>query len=326
MKSSFAGFAFALAALGSTAPVMAQDAGNYPAHSVRIVVPLPAGSLPDALGRAIAATLQGKFKQTFVVENKPGASTLVGAKDVAASQPDGYTLLLPTVTTLSLAPQLLKDPGIDPLKDITPIALLGATNFFLVVTPNFPARNMREWIDAVKKNPGKYTYASSGNGSPQNIFMELLKKQLGLDIVHIPYKGSNGGMADLLSQKVDMSLLDGSLIGPYLASHQLYPLGTTMARGSQFLKSVPPIAQTVPGFDWSGWLAFGGPANMPAPVVEKIAAEIRALQATPEYAQLLARGAMEPLDPLTPAQMRGFVKKEYDRWGPAIKESGATVD
>jgi tripartite-type tricarboxylate transporter receptor subunit TctC len=323
LKSLFAGFAFALASLGTATSALADD---YPNRTVRIVVPLPAGSLPDQLGRAIATRLQNTYKQSFVVEDKPGASTLVGAKDVATSAPDGYTLLLPTVTTLSLAPQLLKDSGFDPLKEVTPIAVLGATNFFLVVTPDFPARSVAEWIAEVKKHPGKYTYASSGNGSPQNIFMELLKKQLGLDIVHIPYKGSNGGMTDLLSQKVNMALLDGSLVLPYLDKHQLYPLGTTMAKGSKVLPSVPPIAQTVPGFDWSGWLAFGGPANLPAPVVDKIATEIRALQATPEYAALLARGAMEPLDPLTPSQMREFVKKEYDRWGPAIKASGATID
>jgi tripartite-type tricarboxylate transporter receptor subunit TctC len=137
----------------------------YPSQPVKLVVPFPAGSLIDVLGRAIAENLQATLKQPVVIDNKAGASTLLGAKVVAAAPPDGYTLLLPTVTTMSMAPQLMSKPGIDPLKDLTPIARLGATNFFLTVHPSFPARTMKDWIEQVKKNPGKYSYASSGTGS-----------------------------------------------------------------------------------------------------------------------------------------------------------------
>lgn len=155
---------------------MAQDLKNYPNRAVKLVVPFTAGSTVDVLGRAIADELQADFNQPFVVDNRAGASTLLAAKLVAAAPPDGYTLFFPTVTTLSLSPQLMANPGFDPFKDATLIARLGLTNFFLVVTPSFPARSMKEWIELVRKNPGKYSYGSSGNGSPQHIFMELLKR------------------------------------------------------------------------------------------------------------------------------------------------------
>ena len=290
------------------------------------MVPFTAGSLVDLLGRSIGEELQSSLKQTFVIENKAGASTLLAAKAVAVAAPDGYTLMVPTVTTLSLGPQLMANPGFDPLKDLTPIARLGVTNFFLVANPAFPARNMKDWIEVVRKNPGKYSYASSGNGSPQHIFMELLKKQLGLNIIHVPYKGSNTSMVDLLSGQVDMSFIDGTLAIPHLKTNKLYALGTSMAKRTVLVPSVPPIAETVPGFDWSGWIAFAGPPNMPGPIVDLLADKLKKFQATPAYAVLLDKAAMEPSDPLSPAEMAEFVRKEYRRWSPAIQNSGAVVD
>ena len=303
-----------------------QDLKNYPNKPVKIVVPFTAGSLVDVLGRAIGEELQSSLKQSFIIENKAGASTLLAAKAVAVAAPDGYTLMVPTVTTLSLGPQLMANPGFDPLKDLTPIARLGVTNFFLVTNPAFPARNMKDWIEVVRKNPGKYSYASSGNGSPQHIFMELLKKQLGLNITHIPYKGSNTSMVDLLSGQVDMSFIDGTLAIPHLKTNKLYAMGTSMAKRTVLVPSVPPIAETVPGFDWSGWIAFAGPPNMPAPIVDLLADKLKKFQATPAYAVLLDKAAMEPSDPLSPAEMAEFVRKEYRRWSPAIQNSGAVVD
>ena len=173
-------------------------------------MPYPAGSIPDTLGRMIGDQLQTQLGKPVVVENRAGASTLLGAKVVASAEPDGYTLLIPTVTTLSIAPQLSSKTGVDPINDFTPIARLGGTNFFLVVRSSFPAKTMREWIDEVKKNPGKYRYASAGIGTPHHIFMELLKQQFGLDITHVPYKGSVEAMPDLLAGRVDMAFLDGS--------------------------------------------------------------------------------------------------------------------
>jgi tripartite-type tricarboxylate transporter receptor subunit TctC len=310
--------------VSALAPAAAQS--NYPSQPIKLVVPFPAGSLIDALGRSIAEKLQDSLKQPVVIDNKAGASTLLGAKIVAAAPPDGYTLLLPTVTTMAMAPQLVEKPGIDPLKDLTPIARLGGTNFFLAVHPGFPARTMKEWIAEIRSKPGKYSYGSSGVGSPHHIFMELLKKQLGLHIVHIPYKGSASGMADLLSGKVDMAFLDGTLAIPNIKAGKLHALGTSMAKRTVLLPGVPPIADTVKGYDWSGWIGFAGPANLPPAIVNTIAEEIRKLQSTPAYAELLNRAAMEPTEHIPPGQMQEFVRREHARWGPAIKASGATAD
>jgi tripartite-type tricarboxylate transporter receptor subunit TctC len=302
----------------------AQDAAaNYPLFPVKIVVPYPAGSIPDTLGRMIADQLQKQFGKPVVVENRAGASTLLGAKVVSNAEPDGYTLLIPTVTTFSIAPQLNPKTGVDPINDFTPIARLGGTNFFLVVGSSFPAKTMREWIDEVKRNPGKYRYASAGIGTPHHIFMELLKKQFGLEITHVPYKGSVEAMPDLLAGRVDMAFLDGSQAVSHLKSGELQALGTTMAKQTDLVEGVPPIAKTVPGFDWSGWIMIAGPHGMPKPVVARIATQVAELQATPLYAGALHNSLMEAMPILSPSEAAAFVRDEYERWKPVIKLSGA---
>jgi tripartite-type tricarboxylate transporter receptor subunit TctC len=302
----------------------AEDAAtNYPLFPVKIVVPYPAGSIPDTLGRMIGDQLQTQLGKPVVIENRPGASTLLGAKVVSSAEPDGYTLLIPTVTTLSIAPQLNPKTGVDPVNDFTPLARLGGTNFFLVVRSSFPARTMREWIDEVKRNPGKYRYASAGIGTPHHIFMELLKKQFDLDITHVPYKGSVEAMPDLLGGRVDMSFLDGSQAVTYIKSGELHALGTTMAKQTDLVAGVPPIAATVPDFDWSGWILIAGPRGMPKPVVARIAAQVAKLQATPRFANTLRNALMEPMPLLSPDETAAFVRNEYDRWKSVIKLSGA---
>ena len=302
----------------------AQDAAaNYPAFPIKIVVPYPAGSIPDTLGRLIGDQLQTQFGKPVVVENRAGASTLLGAKVVANAEPDGYTLLIPTVTTLSIAPQLTSKTGVDPVNDFTPIARLGATNFFLVVRSSFPARTMREWIDEVKRNPGKYRYASAGIGTPHHIFMELLKQQFNLDIAHVPYKGSVEAMPDLLAGRVDMAFLDGSQAVAPIQSGTLRALGTSMAKQTDLVDGVPPIAATVPGFDWSGWIMIAGPRGMQKPVVNRIAAQVAQLQATPRFSSALHNALMEAMPVLSPDQAAAFVRDEYERWKPVIKLSGA---
>jgi len=313
--------------LGSFYPfgsAQAQDASaNYPSSPIKIVVPYPAGSIPDTLGRMIGDQLQTQLGKPVVIENRAGASTLLGAKVVANAEPDGYTLLIPTVTTLSIAPRINLKAGIDPVKDFTPLARLGGTNFFLVVRSSFPAKTVREWIDEVKRNPGKYRYASAGIGTPHHIFMELLKKQFDLDITHVPYKGSVEAMPDLLSGRTDMAFLDGSQAVSHINSGELRALGTSMAKQTTLVEGVPPIAATVPGFDWAGWILLAGPRGMPKNVVDAIAAQVAQLQATPRFAGVLRDALMETMPPLSPDQAAAFVRDEYQRWKPVIELSGA---
>jgi tripartite-type tricarboxylate transporter receptor subunit TctC len=178
----------------------------------------------------------------------------------------------------------------------------------------------------VKRNPGRYRYASAGIGTPHHIFMELLKKQLGLEISHVPYKGSIAALPDLLAERVDMAFLDGSQAVSSVEGGQLRALGTSMAKQTDLIKGVPPIAATVPGFDWSGWIAVAGPRGVPKPVVARIAAQIAELQATPRYAQALRNSLMEAMPALSPDETTAFVRDEYARWKPIIELSGATTE
>jgi tripartite-type tricarboxylate transporter receptor subunit TctC len=321
------GAAVLLGALcSSESSARADDAAaSYPTRQVRIIVPYPAGSLIDLFGRLIAERLQGSLGQPFIVENRPGGSTLLGARQVSSADKEGYTLLVPTVTTFSIAPHIYPKSGVDPVRDFTPIARLGATNFFLVVREAFPAKTMREWADEVRSKPGKYVYGSSGVGTPHHIFVDLLKRELGLDLVHVPYKGGGEVVPDLLAGRIDIAFLDGTQAVPHLQSGKLRALGTTLARRTTLIDGVPAIAETVPGFDWSGWVAFAGPSGMPKPVVERIAGEIARLQATPEYAEFLRKGLMEAMPPLSADEAAAFVRNEFERWASIIQSSGAVV-
>lgn len=302
--------------------VRAQDA-NYPSRPVKIIVPYPPGALPDLFARLLAERLQVALGQPFVLENRPGGSTLLGAKQASNADADGYTLLLPTVTTLSIAPHIHAKMGVDPVNGFTPIARLGATNFFLTVRASFPAKTMREWIEEVRGHPGKYFYGTSGVGTPHHIFMEMLKKELKLDIVHIPYKGGNEVVPELLAERIDMAFMDGVQALSHLQSGKFRALGTTMARHTTLIEGAPPIADIIPNFDWSGWMAFAGPPNMPKPVVERIAGVIAQFQKTPEYGAFLKKAIMEPMPYLSPDQTAAFVRSEFERWAPVTRASGA---
>ena len=175
---------------------LAAAQGAYPARPIKLVVPYPPGALTDLLARAIGERLGAALKEPVIIENKPGAGTLVGAEFVAKQPPDGYTLLMATSTTLGISPALYRPSPIDPVRDFAPVAQIGSVDFFLVANPNFPAKTVREMIDAVKRAPGKYNYASVGSGSPHHLFMETLKSELGLEIQHVPYKGTPAAMTE----------------------------------------------------------------------------------------------------------------------------------
>ena len=202
----------------------AAQAQDYPARPLRFIVPYPAGALTDTLARAIGERLSAALKQPVVVENRAGAGTLVGAELVAKAPADGYTLLMATSTTLGISPAMYSKPAIDPVKDFAPVSLVGSVNFFLVTSPSFPAKNVREFVDLVKKNPGKFNYASSGSGSPHHLFMEVFKKELGLDIQHVPYKGSALAVLDVIAGKPEMMFLDFSVAVPNIKAGKIRAL------------------------------------------------------------------------------------------------------
>ena len=317
--------ALAAAALAAQAGLAgAQDA--FPSRPLRIVVPYPPGGLTDVLGRAMGERLSKALGQTVVIENKPGAGTLVGAEMVAKAPADGHTMLLATSTTYGIAPAVYKNVPIDPVRDFQHVSLIGTVNFFLIGSPAFPAKSLKEVIALIKANPGKYNYASVGNGSAHHLYMEDLKKRLGLDIQHVPYKGTPAALLDLIPGKVQIMFSDAAVAVPQIKGGKVQAYGTSAAKQNTLIPAVAPIGETVPGFDWQAWQGISVPAGTPAAAVARLSAEMQKFQHTPEFRGFLAKIGMEPWPPITPAEFARHVKDDMGRWAEAVRASGAKVD
>ena len=312
-----------LAAALLSAVAQAQD---YPSRPLRFIVPYPPGALTDVLARAIGDRLGTALKQPVLVENRAGAGTLLGAELVARAPADGYTLLMATSTTLGISPAIYAKPAIDPVKDFAAVSLVGSVNFFLVTSPGFPAKNVKEFIDQVKKNPGKFNYASSGSGSPHHLFMEVLKKEQGLEIQHVPYKGSALAVLDIIGGKPEMMFLDFSVAVPNIKAGKITALGTSAGRQSILMPEVPPISATLPGFDWQAWQGVVTTAGTPPAVVARLNAEMQKFQNTDEFRAMLVKFGMEPWAPNTPEQFGAIIRNDVGRWAAVVKASGAKVD
>jgi len=304
----------------------AAQAQEFPSKPLRFIVPYPPGALTDVLARAIGDRLSTALKQPVVVENRAGAGTLLGADLVAKAPADGYTLLMATSTTLGISPAIYAKPAIDPVKDFAPISLVGSVNFFLVTSPAFAAKNMREFIDQVKKNPGKFNYASSGSGSPHHLFMEVLKKEQGLDIQHVPYKGSAVAVVDIIGGKPEMMFLDFSVAVPNIKAGKIIALGTSAGKQSVLMPEVPPISATLPGFDWQAWQGVVTTGGTPAAVVARLNAEMQNFQNTDEFRALLVKFGMEPWAQNSAADFAAIVKNDVGRWAGVVKAAGLKVD
>jgi tripartite-type tricarboxylate transporter receptor subunit TctC len=290
------------------------------------VVPYPPGALTDLLARAIAERLGAALKQPVVVENKPGAGTLVGAEYVAKQPADGYTLLMATSTTLGISPALYRPSPVDPVRDFAPISPVGTVNFFLIANATFPAKNVKDMIAAIKANPGKYNYASVGSGSPHHLFMEALKSEFALDIQHVPYKGTPAALTDLLAGSVQLMFSDATIAVPNIQAGKVIALGTSAAKPTTLVPNVPPIADTVRGYDWQAWQGVVAPAGTPKEIVARLSSELQKIQAAPEFREQLVKFGMEPFPPQSPDQFAAMIAAEQPRWVKAIKESGAKVD
>ena len=312
-----------LAAALFSAAIQAQD---FPSRPLRLIVPYPPGALTDVLARAIGDRLSTALKQPVVVENRAGAGTLLGADLVAKAPADGYTLLMATSTTLGISPAIYAKPAIDPVKDFAAVSLVGSVNFFLITSPAFPAKNVKEFIDQVKRNPGKFNYASSGSGSPHHLFMEVLKKEQGLDIQHVPYKGSALAVLDIIGGKPEMMFLDFSVAVPNIKGGKITALGTSAGKQSVLMPEVPPISATLPGFDWQAWQGVVTTGGTPPAVVARLNAEMQKFQNTEDFRALLVKFGMEPWPPNSAAEFAEIVKNDVGRWAGVVKAAGLKVD
>jgi len=314
----------AIALCSGLALAAAAAAQGYPSHPVRIVIPLSPGGTTDVPGRMIAQKLSETLGQQFFVENRAGAGGTIGSDFVAKAKPDGYTLLL-TATPFVITPHVYKKLPYNALADFVPVIRIASGPYVLVVHPSLGVSSVKELIALAKRQPGKIDFASSGNGSAQHLVTALFAHMAGIQLNHVPYKGSGPAQQDLISGIVKMSFVGTPIAIPHMKAGRLKALGVSTATRSQEMPEVPTIAEAgVPGYEARVWIGMVAPAGTPQEIIGKLNAEIAKLVHTEEVKKLLAPTGMEP-DPDTPEQFGAYLKADYDKWGKVVIESGATV-
>jgi tripartite-type tricarboxylate transporter receptor subunit TctC len=318
---------FVVTTLGLAA-VTAKADEPYPNRPVRIVVPFSAGGPTDIVGRIFAQKLSEQLGQQFVVENKVGAGGNIGADVVAKAHPDGYTLLVATVSTHAINPGLYARMPYDPIKDFAPISHVGITPSTLNVHPSVPAKDVKELIALVKANPGKYTYGSSGLGSILHLCGEEFKAMAGgLDMQHVPYRGSAPMMGDLVGGQISMAFDGTPTALPQIQQGAIRALGAGMLERMKALPDLPTLQeQGLKGFECYTWNAILAPAGTPAPIVDKLAANIKTALEDPMVVKRLEGAGVNPVFGRGPKETAEFMKDELAKWAPIIKQSGAVIN
>jgi len=314
MLMRIAAFLFALAMSGLAA------AQSWPSKPVRMIVPFPAGGPTDVLTRALAEKLSAALGQAVVVDNKPGAGGTIGSDFVAKSAPDGYTLLMATGSTHSVGPYLSKVPY-DPQKDFTSIIYVGKATNILLVSPTLGVSNVRELIELAKKNPGKLNYSTSGIGSVAHLTSEMFASMAGIKIVHVPYKGTQLSIPDLMSGQIAM-LFDNVLTAkPHVEGGKLKGIAISSRERSSLVPGIPTVSESgLPGFDSWNWFGVFGPAGTPPAVVERVNAELNRLVSDAAIKDRFAQLGFETTGG-TPADFAAVVQSEARKWSQVIREA-----
>jgi tripartite-type tricarboxylate transporter receptor subunit TctC len=321
-RQTIAGFTGGVASL----VVSHATAQSYPSRTIKLIVPYPAGGTTDLLGRLVADQLKNGLGATVVVENKPGAGTTLGAEQVARSEPDGYTLLMATSTTLAINKTLYRKLAYDPVKDFTPIALVAGVPFALIVNPALPARSLAEFIAYAKAHPG-LAYGSAGNGSPQHLGAEMLRSAAGIDIRHVPYRGSVPAMLDVIAGHIPFMVVDLQPALQQIRDGKVRVLGVTTPKRVAAAPDIPTLSEAgLPGFELVAWQGVVAPAGVPRLIVDQLAAQIAKLLADPATREKLTALSLEPLTGSTPDSFAAFVGTEVERWAAVVKASGAEAE
>ena len=301
------------------------SAQPYPNHPVRLVVPFSAGGAADVPGRILTQKLTEALGQQVVVDNRPGAGSTIGADNIAKSPPDGYSLLTISNTHFVSA-ALYKKLPYDSVADFSPITQVTTAPNIIIVHPSLPAKTMKELIALAKARPGQINYASSGNGSTQHLTGALFCKMAGIDMTHIPYRGSGPATADLLSGQVTVGFPGIAGMLPQIKAGKLRALAVTSAKRSPELPNVPTVAEAgLKGYDVTAWFGVAGPKGMPREIVTKLHDELVKILKNPEVKSLLLNAGQEVAWQDTPEQFGEMLKVEAAKWARMVKESGATV-
>ncbi len=299
-------------------------AQSWPSKPVRIIVPFGAGGGTDIQGRLLGKKFYESMGQTFVVDNRPGASGLLGAELAAKSPPDGYTILF-TTASLSVNVSLYKKVPLDPLKDLLPISWISSVPLVLVAHPSVPVKSAKELIALAKKRAGKMNVASNGSGTTSHLSIEMLKQFAGVDVTHIPYKGGGPAITALISGEVDFTFATALAAQPYVKSGRVRALAVTTGKKSAAFPDLPTMASIYPGFESDNWYAMFFPAGTPKEIVAKMNAEILKALKAPEVRNFMEKEGADPVGS-TPEELTAYFKREIDKYAKVIKAGNITVE
>jgi tripartite-type tricarboxylate transporter receptor subunit TctC len=314
--------AAAAAALLATA---ATAADTYPSRPVKIIVPFAAGGPADVYARVLAQKMEQDMGQAFVVEDKPGGGSIVGTQAVQTAEPDGYTLLLMS-NTHTVNETLIPHKPFELMRDFVPVAPVNYSDLVLVIHPSVPAKTLEEFIALAKAKPGVLNYASSGPGTPYHMAGELFKAMAGVNIVHVPYKGSSGARTDILGGQVQMMFDAITTMAPNVEAGKVRALGTSGKVRSKVLPNVPTISEAgVPGYEAVIWLGIMAPKGTPQPIVDKLNAEIRKIVNEPDIKAAWDKQGAVPMS-MSPAEFDKFLRADIEKWAKVVKISGARQD
>ena len=318
----FAKFAFAVSLCAASMTAFAQQ---YPSKPIRLVIPFPPAGATDVLGRALGQKLSESLGQAVVIENRPGAGSTIGAEQVANAPADGYTLLLAS-GSLCISANLYKKLPFDPARSFAPVSLVGHVPHMLVVNPAVPAGSVKELIKLAKARPGEINVASQGNGTLSHMELELFKQAAGVELTHVPYKGSSNAMTDLLAGNVSMLFDSVTSSLPMVKKGQLRALGVVSPKRLAFAPDIPTITEAgVPGFDAANWFALLAPAGTSREIVQVLNTHVaRALESAELRQRLAAQGAV--LESSTPEALAALIRDDLDRWAKVVKQAGIKLE
>jgi tripartite-type tricarboxylate transporter receptor subunit TctC len=299
---------------------------DYPERSVRWIVPFPAGGGTDVVSRLLAQPMNKSFGQSFVIDNKPGAGTMIGAEAVANAKPDGYTIGTLDVSTVALNPGLYNNVRYDPATDFKYIGGTARFPFVLIVNLSVPADNLRELIDLAKKMPGKLTYATPGLGGPNHLGMELFQQKAGIKLLHVPYRGDAPALQDLIGKQIDMYLVNTAAGLPYINSGKVKAIATAMKMRNAALPDIPTFSEAgVPDFEAYAWQGLAAPAGTSEAMIDRLSSGLQSALEDEETKNKLAEMGVEPF-PLTSDQFSAHVKEQGKLWGAIIRNAGIRLN
>src|SRR5471030_2505406 len=318
----------AISCLAAVAALVATKAcAEYPVRPIKLVVPYAAGGPTDVLGRLVADFLGRDLKQTTIVENKAGAQGAIGAEAVARAEPDGYTLFVAAASIIVLNPMLYKKLSYDPVKDFRMLALVTDLPVVMEVHPSVPAKTVAEFVAYAKQNPGKLNFGSAGTGGTIHLAGEMFKQIVGVDMIHVPYKGAGPALTDLLSGNIQVMFDTLSTALPPVKSGLLRPLGVSSAQRSPDLPDVPTIAESgYPDYVVSVWYGIAAPAKLPEEVAQKISASLDRALNDDAFRASLEKIGFPVFRPRSPAAIREFIDADRERWSKVIKAQNITLD